>query len=98
MYIQTFTYGKLPVQAWEYPAIVILLIIIAILSGRKKRINLRRHPQYRYYLLGLWAKVGGGIVFALIYVLYYGQGDTTSYYECGLSFVNLKSSQFWLEA
>lgn len=89
MNISTFTFGKIPVELWEYVAFPVILIAILLVSGRIKRAGLKSRPEYRYFLLGLWAKVAGGLIFALIYTLYYEGGDTTSYFECALSFVNL---------
>lgn len=89
MHIDTFTYGKIPVEMWEYTAFPVLLIIIMFISGRIKKAGLKKRPEYKYFLWGLWAKISGGVLFALVYTLYYSGGDTTSYYECALSFVNL---------
>jgi hypothetical protein len=89
MYIQTYTYGKVPIELWEIPAFLTMLVILYIIAGRIKRKNIKQLPEYKYFLYGLWAKVIGGIFFACIYVFYYGQGDTTSYYECSMSFCKL---------
>lgn len=89
MSIPTYTYGKIPVAAWEYLAIIFLMIMVSIIGGRIVSQRVRKDPSWRYFLPGLWVKVGGGIFFGLIYVLYYKGGDTTSYYECALAFVNL---------
>jgi len=89
MEISTFTFGRIPVELWEYTVFPLILIAILLVSGRIKRKGLKTRPEYRYFLWGLWAKVGGGLIFALIYTLYYEGGDTTSYYECALAFVNL---------
>lgn len=91
MNIPTFTYGKVPVQAWEYPAIIFIVILFSIIGMqivRKKNSDLR-DPSWKYFLPGMWLKLGGGLFFALIYVLYYKGGDTTSYYECAVAYVNL---------
>lgn len=89
MHIPTFTFGKIPVEIWEYPAIFFLVIIISIFSAQIVRKRARTDVSWRYFLPGLWIKLTGGLMFALIYILYYKGGDTTSYYECALSFVNL---------
>ncbi len=91
MNIPTFTYGKVPVQAWEYPAIIFIVILFSIIGlqiVRKKNYK-SQDPSWKYFLPGMWLKLGGGLFFALIYVLYYKGGDTTSYYECSLAFINL---------
>jgi hypothetical protein len=89
MHIPTYTYGKIPVEIWEYPAIFCLFIVLSIFSAQLVRKRLRTDVSWRYFLPGLWIKLIGGMMFALIYTLYYKGGDTTSYYECTLAFVNL---------
>lgn len=94
MYIQTFTYGKIPIELWEYPALFFLLLAVFFISGYIKRKNLVAHPEYRFFLWGLWAKIGGGLFFAAVYIFHYGQADTTSYYECARAFCNLLEYNF----
>jgi len=94
MYIKTFTYGKIPIELWEYPVLFLLLLLVFFISGYIKRKNLARFPEYRYFLWGLWAKIGGGLFFAAVYIFHYGQADTTSYYECARAFCNLFESNF----
>ncbi|MCB0760514.1 MAG: hypothetical protein KDC12_03250 [Flavobacteriales bacterium] len=94
MYIKTFTYGKVPVEVWEYPMLFLIIVVLFLLSGYIKRKHISYNSAYRYFLWGLWAKVIGGIVFGVIYTLYYSGGDTTSYYECALAFCNLFTNNF----
>ncbi|MCH2198320.1 MAG: hypothetical protein MK081_06025 [Flavobacteriales bacterium] len=89
MSIPTFTFGKIPVQFWEFLMIIFIMIIISVAGSYRVRKNVKFDPSWRYFLPGMWFKVGGGIFFGLIYTLYYNGGDTTSYYECALAFVNL---------
>lgn len=89
MYVPTFTYGKIPVELWEYSALFLVLFIVLIYSGRIKRNNIKDKPQYRFFLWGLWAKITGAIIFSIIYTTYYSGGDSTGYYECALSFYKL---------
>jgi len=74
---------------WEYSAFALLLIMVVLVSSRLKTIGIKKRPEYRFFLWGLWAKITGGVVFAIIYTTYYPGGDTTSYYECSLAFFNL---------
>lgn len=74
---------------WEYPAIVLLLIVVFLSAAAIRKRKIIQFPEYRFFLWGLFAKVLGGLFFAGIYVFYYTQGDTTSFYECALSFCNL---------
>lgn len=89
MTIPTFTFGRIPVELWEYPAVVLVVLIVTILGLQVVKKRGRRDPSWRYFLPGLWLKMGGGLFFALVYLLYYEGGDTTSYYESARSFVNL---------
>lgn len=89
MYVPTYTFGKLPVEVWEYPAMVFLVILSSVIGFQWTRKQKRHDPSWQFFLPGLWLKLGGGIFFALIYMLYYEGGDTTSYYECALSYINL---------
>ena len=88
MHIPTYTYGKLPVQPWEYPSVV-LFFILAFAIGLHLRRQHRHDPSWRFFIPGLFVKLGGGVFFGLIYTLYYSGGDTTSYFESALSFTNL---------
>ncbi len=74
---------------WEYPVIILLLIGVFLVATAIRKRKIILHPEYRFFLWGLLTKVLGGILFGCIYVFYYGQGDTTSFYECSLSFCNL---------
>jgi hypothetical protein len=67
--------------------------VIYLIAYRVKayNINTKERQYYSYYVIGLTAKITGGIVFCLIYLYYYGGGDTTMYYEASLPFRNL----FW---
>ncbi len=89
MTVPTFTFGRIPVQLWEYPAVFLVVIAATAYGIHKVRKNGRHDSSWRFFLPAMWFKVAGGLVFALIYLLYYRGGDTTSYYECALTFVNL---------
>ena len=91
MHIYTYTYGYIPVEMWEYPAFLLLVGIFSMWGYRQKKIHEKDNPSYRYFLPAMGIKIFGGLAFALIYILYYGGGDTTNYYESALPFVNL----FW---
>ncbi|NNE56206.1 MAG: hypothetical protein HKN32_09305 [Flavobacteriales bacterium] len=71
-----------------------ILLVIFLYGGYTKRKNLPNHPEYAYFLWGMWAKILGGLAFACIYIFYYGQADTTSYYECALAYTNMFTSNF----
>ena len=89
MYINTFLFGKVPIELWEYPVLALYLGIILVVSSRIKRRHLPKVPAYRFFLWGLWTKVLGGVTFGAIYIFYYRGGDTTSYFECALAQANM---------
>lgn len=89
MYIPTYTFGKVPVEFWEYPAILFLFIVVSIVGSQLAQRKRRDDPSWNYFLPAMWLKLAGGMFFALIYTMYYQGGDTTSYYECALAYVNL---------
>lgn len=74
---------------WEYPVMLALLVIAFLLARRTKAKKIKEFPEYRYYVPGMLIKIGGGFLFACIYIFYYKQGDTTSYYECSMAFTRL---------
>ena len=67
----------------------ILLILIFLISKRTQLRHIEANPSYKYYLWGLWAKIFGGISVCLIYIFYYGGGDTLNYYNDCVVFVNV---------
>jgi len=89
--IPTFYYGDIPIEVWEYPAFVLLLIIIWLISGLIRRKHISHSPEYRYFIWGLWAKIAGGVGFGIIYIFYYKGGDTIGYFSCAYSYCEL----FW---
>jgi hypothetical protein len=52
------------------------------------------HPEYKYMLTGLIAKLVGGIGLALVYTVYYPGGDTLQYYWDSLAFQKLMFVDF----
>ncbi len=73
---------------------VLLLILAFVLGSVIKRRMILNNPEYRYFVWGLMTKIFGGIFFACIYIFYYGQGDTTGYYECAMAFSRLLVHDF----
>ncbi len=81
-------FPDMPIRPWEWGALAFYLIAIYIIASLVKRRNVNFHPEYKFYIWGLWAKVFGGLGFAMIYIYYYGAGDTFSYYETTLAYSN----------
>ena len=75
------------IEHLEVSVSILLVAVAATLHSRKKNIAIKKHPEYRYYLWGLYAKVLGGVFFTLIYLYYYGNGDTVSFYLSAIPLV-----------
>ncbi|MBL1232152.1 MAG: hypothetical protein COA31_005505 [Flavobacteriales bacterium] len=55
--------------------------IVYLIAYYYKRIKIDKNPEYKYFIIGLTAKVVGGFTFALLTVYYYKGGDSLSYYK-----------------
>ena len=79
----------------EYLSIVdliippILIIIIFLVSKSRQLKYIEANPSYKYYMWGICMKIIGGVAVCLIYVLYYGYGDTMNYYNDCVVMVNM---------
>lgn len=87
--IATEYYGELGFQIWEIAFLPFLFILIYMVSTLIKKNGLVHNECYKYYTMGLWAKLAGSFIFCFLYIYYYGGGDTTAYYESAYSFVKL---------
>lgn len=78
--VATEYFGQVSIAYWEYSLMLFYLFGMYLYFARKKNLRLKREPEYKYFLWGLYAKVIGGIFFSLIYFYYYKGGDTISYF------------------
>jgi hypothetical protein len=67
------------------------LFLIFIVARQIAERRMEKNPSYRYLVPGLFAKIFGGIGVCLIYMYYYGGGDTIAYFHD----VNLLMNQFF---
>jgi hypothetical protein len=90
----------LEIAFWEFPVLVIFIAVVGLVHSRKKNQEIVKHPEYRYYLWGLYSKIMGGVAFALIYVYYYDNGDTISFFLSSVPLVELflKDPGLYLQA
>lgn len=72
--------GSRFISIYDFILLPVYLLIVYSIAKRTKEKNIGEHPEYKYYMAGLFAKISGGILFTLIYVYYYGAGDTTNYF------------------
>ncbi len=84
-------YGWFSYEMWEFFMLPIWIIIIYFIARLfVVRHNLFDKPYYKYYIPGLFVKIIGAVSVCLIYTVYYTNGgDTTSYFECACTIVNL---------
>jgi len=66
-----------------------IIIILIVLSTSKAKSKRATEPYYKNYTKGLIIKIFGGVIFCLIYALYYGGGDTVNYYKGVDSFIDV---------
>ncbi len=59
----------------------IYIFIIFFLSRFLVKNNIEKKPYYKYYLTGLTIKIIGGFGVCIIYLYYYGSGDTLLYFH-----------------
>ncbi len=62
---------------------VLFFAVIYIIAYYYKRIKIDNNPEYKYFILGLTAKVVGGFMFALLTV-YFMPGDSLMYYQASI--------------
>jgi hypothetical protein len=88
------------VDLWEYLLVALYIVIIGTVFSRRKNLQIGRHSEYRYYLWALYAKILGGVLFTLIYIYYYGNGDTLSYFNASTALSNVarENPALYLEA
>jgi len=73
---------------------IIYIPIILFVAAWIQRNYIRQNPIYRYFTIGLFAKIFGAIGLGLIYSFYYGGGDTTAYHRGCAAMVNLIFKDF----
>ena len=61
-------------------SLLVFLVVYFIGKNIEQR-KIVNFPYYKYFSKGLIIKVLGGVLFCLIYALYYKGGDTVHYYE-----------------
>jgi len=59
----------------------VYLFLIYFFAYRFQQYKINKNPEYHYFLVGLTAKIIGGVVFILISVYYYKKGDTFLYFQ-----------------
>jgi hypothetical protein len=73
-------YGIVHLEYWEYLVLFFYLILVYLYFARQKNLMIRKRPEYRWFIPGLFAKLIGAVFFSFIYFYYYEGGDTTAYF------------------
>ena len=77
------------IEIWEYLILILYMVALGFIMSRRKNIEIRKHPEYRYYLMGVYVKVLGGFMFTMVYMYYYKLGDVFSYFSSSVALANL---------
>lgn len=81
MKFQVVDYFDLQLSLYDMCLAIIYFALLYIVAFYIKRIKIDKNPEYKYFIMGLTAKVIGGFMFALLTVYYYKGGDSLSYYK-----------------
>ena len=69
--------------------IPLTLMVAYFIATRIKNRHINDEPYYKYFRIGLFIKIFAGLAFALIYLFYYGGGDTVYYFLGSESIVKM---------
>ncbi|MFA6400951.1 MAG: hypothetical protein WCX31_04900 [Salinivirgaceae bacterium] len=72
----------------------LLLLIAYFISTNIKNRHIQKESFYKYYRIGLFAKLWAGLAFAAVYLFYYGGGDTTTYFFGTESIIKMAGKDF----
>jgi hypothetical protein len=61
--------------------IPIYIMVFYVLTNNIKKKNIRKFPEYKYFVKGVFFKFFGVTAFSLLYLFYYGGGDTVNYFK-----------------
>ena len=72
----------------------IYIILVLLFANLVKSKWIKKYPEYKYFVYGLVLKLIGVSFFLLIYLYYYGGGDTVSYFLGSRAILNLLIQDF----
>ena len=83
-------YGsRLEIHYWEYLVLLLYVVLLFLFFSRRKRLKVKSQPEYKYFVIGMFAKVVGGFTFSLLYFYWFPGGDTISYFYSSVPMVKL---------
>lgn len=68
------------IDVWDILLFPLFLFVVLLLANGMKKRRIETAPEYRYFISGLLVKIFGGVALTLIYIFYYGGGDTCAYF------------------
>ena len=90
MYDEIKNYSYLEyLEPVEIMAYILFTILVLVFSFRIKNKNIKKHPEYKYFVPGVLVKLLGAGFFCFIYTYYYKGGDTVVYWESARAYSNL---------
>ena len=75
-----------------FSALLWLIILFVVANYRKNRVE--NTAIKGFYIYNFWFKIFMSLVFAIIYIFYFGGGDTTAYWDGGKVLNNLMFDDF----
>jgi hypothetical protein len=82
--IETFNIGIVNFEWYEWFLIPFILFGFYVYASNKMSSKIKEYPEYKYLVPGLALKLIGGAFFGIIYIFYYGGGDTVNYYSSAI--------------
>lgn len=68
------------IDIWDLLLFPVYMILVLLIANAIKKRKIETAPEYRYFIGGLMMKIVGGVILTLIYIFYYGGGDTCAYF------------------
>jgi|GEM_PF-97260 len=87
LYVHYF--GEVEITYWECALGLLYVLALYLYFAREKNRMIKKAPEYRYFMWGLFAKMFGGVIFSLIYFYYYQGGDTIAYFFSAAAMRNM---------
>ena len=80
---------------WDFILVPIFIVLALMIAKRIQFLRESENLVYKYYSIGMMAKIFGGLALAFVYVFYYGGGDTLNYWEDAGTLRNLIFRDFF---
>tara|TARA_X000000950_G_scaffold231669_1_gene280288 strand:- start:248 stop:1594 length:1347 start_codon:yes stop_codon:yes gene_type:complete len=86
--------GKLHYSYTDLLLVPLFVLFIFLIAKRIKKKHIKKNPEYKYLIRGVFAKLTGVSLFLMFYTVYYDTGDTISYFEGAKAICKLLFSDF----